>query len=292
MARTRQIKPGFFTNEDLVELPFHTRLLFIGLFTIADRDGFLEDRPKRIKMALFPADSFDVDKSLDELARFNFIIRYEVAGTKYIKIVEFKKHQNPHKDEKKSVIPEPTNASIVQAADASIVQAIDASTMQAPCKHDASTASTLKLVTSTLKLVTSTLKPVTCTLEEESAGFEEVYKSTASPKKQKFTKPTKTQIHDFCEDEKIFVDADKFLDHYDANGWMIGRAKMKDWKATARNWARREVEFKNQKTTGMPRASPAQSRAEKNLDACMNFLNPIVTVTEEFYDSERQKTIL
>ena len=115
MARTRQIKPCFFTNEDMVKLPFHTRLLFIGLFTIADRDGFLEDRPKRIKMALFPADNFDVDRSLDELAWFNFIIRHEVSGTKYIKIVEFKKHQNPHKDEKESVIPEPAEYGLIES---------------------------------------------------------------------------------------------------------------------------------------------------------------------------------
>ena len=61
MARARNIKPSFFTNEDLVELPFEDRLLFIGLWTLADREGRLEDRPKRIKMAVFPADNVDVD---------------------------------------------------------------------------------------------------------------------------------------------------------------------------------------------------------------------------------------
>ena len=55
MARARNIKPGFFLNEELVELPFSTRLLFIGLWTLADRDGRMEDKPKRIKMSLFPA---------------------------------------------------------------------------------------------------------------------------------------------------------------------------------------------------------------------------------------------
>ena len=64
MARARNIKPSFFTNEDLVELPFEDRLLFIGLWTLADREGRLEDRPKRIKMAVFPADNVDVDASL------------------------------------------------------------------------------------------------------------------------------------------------------------------------------------------------------------------------------------
>lgn len=39
MARARNIKPGFFTNDELVELPFEVRSLFIGLWAIADREG-------------------------------------------------------------------------------------------------------------------------------------------------------------------------------------------------------------------------------------------------------------
>jgi hypothetical protein len=50
MARARNIKPAFFKNEQLVELGMSTRLLFIGLWCLADREGRLEDRPKRIKM--------------------------------------------------------------------------------------------------------------------------------------------------------------------------------------------------------------------------------------------------
>ena len=61
MARARNIKPGFFRNADLAELPIEARLLFIGLWTIADREGRMEDRPKQIKMELFPADSLDCD---------------------------------------------------------------------------------------------------------------------------------------------------------------------------------------------------------------------------------------
>lgn len=47
MARARNIKPGFFINEDLVELPFSTRLLFAGLWIIADREGRLGERDRR-----------------------------------------------------------------------------------------------------------------------------------------------------------------------------------------------------------------------------------------------------
>lgn len=105
MPRARNIKPGFFQNEDLVELPFETRLLFIGLWTLADREGRLEDRPKRIKMQIFPADNTDVDTMLDSLAATGMIERYSVENNKYIQVVSFRLHQNPHKAEKDSDIP-------------------------------------------------------------------------------------------------------------------------------------------------------------------------------------------
>jgi uncharacterized phage protein (TIGR02220 family) len=107
MARSRNIKPGLFLNEDLVEIAYEYRLLFIGLWTLADRDGRLEDRPKKIKMNLFPADDVDIDKGLSELGRYNFVLRYEVDNIKYIQILNFLKHQKPHHQEKKSEIPPP-----------------------------------------------------------------------------------------------------------------------------------------------------------------------------------------
>ena len=114
MARARNIKPGFFKNEELVNLPYEVRLFFIGLWTLADRDGRLEDRPKKIKMELFPADNVDIEACLNSLAKAKFIIRYEVAESKYIQVVNFLKHQNPHHKETPSTIPKP-EASLVQS---------------------------------------------------------------------------------------------------------------------------------------------------------------------------------
>ena len=105
MARARNIKPGFFTNEDLVELDFATRLLFVGLWTVADRDGRLQDRPKKIKIDVFPADNLDIDAMLQALHNGGFINRYEVNGGKFIQITNWTKHQNPHHTEKASDIP-------------------------------------------------------------------------------------------------------------------------------------------------------------------------------------------
>jgi len=107
MARSRNIKPGFFKNDLLAEMPPETRLLFMGLWCLADREGRFEDRPKKIKMELFPLDDFSIELSLSLLAEGGFLIRYEVGGSKYCQVVNFTKHQMPHHKEVASEIPAP-----------------------------------------------------------------------------------------------------------------------------------------------------------------------------------------
>lgn len=136
MARARNIKPGFFRNADLVELPMEARLLFIGLWTLADREGRLEDRPKQIKMEIFPADSVDCDVLLVQLASTGMVARYEVDGKRYLQVVNFTKHQNPHRDEKASTVPGQEGN---LATPAPAPKKHGANTVQAPGEDDAST---------------------------------------------------------------------------------------------------------------------------------------------------------
>ena len=106
MARSRNIKPSFFKNEDLADLPPFDRLLFIGLWCLADREGRLEDRPRRIKIELFPGDTYDVEIGLGNLEGKGFIERYEVAGFSVISLPNFTRHQSPHSTEKDSELPD------------------------------------------------------------------------------------------------------------------------------------------------------------------------------------------
>lgn len=108
MARARNIKPGLFRNEVLgVADPYYT-LLFEGLWVIADREGRLEDRPLRIKADVFPyREGVNVEPMLAWLATNGFILRYVAGGKALIQILEFAKHQSPHRDEKKSELPAP-----------------------------------------------------------------------------------------------------------------------------------------------------------------------------------------
>lgn len=154
MARTRSIKPGFFDNEILGDLPPLTRLLFIGLWTIADREGRLEDKPRRIKKMLLGYDDVDadgVDKMLQSLHDTGFIFRYSIDGNNYIQIVNFSKHQNPHIREKASEIPPPP---------AELIAEHHESPIHAPDLHGAGTVQATP-ITVNLSPSTGTLSPTT-----------------------------------------------------------------------------------------------------------------------------------
>lgn len=56
----------------------------------------------------------------------------------------------------------------------------------------------------------------------------------------RFAPPTKEEIVQYCEESGIKIDVDYFFDYYSGNGWKAGRVPMKDWKATVRNWYRRD----------------------------------------------------
>ncbi len=109
MPRKRYIKPGFFKNEELAELPPLVRIFFQGLWCWADREGRLEDRPKRLKSEIMPYDNLNAEGALVKLQSAGFIIRYtcktDVSENKIIQIVNFKKHQDIHVNEAASNLP-------------------------------------------------------------------------------------------------------------------------------------------------------------------------------------------
>ncbi len=185
MARSRNIKPGFFMNDQLAEVEPLGRILFAGLWCIADREGRLEDRPKRIKAEVLPYDNCDVDDLLNQLAKHEFIIRYEVDGELYIQVANFTKHQNPHKNEATSTIPAPdySNASTIQvpeqlkkeqAQNADAMGSLDSSgtsTVQAPDKHSTNPADSLNMIPDSLNMIPTTSSAV----DELESGRRQIF---------------------------------------------------------------------------------------------------------------------
>lgn len=104
--RSRNLKPGFCRNEDLAECSISARYLGVMLPMLADRQGRMEYRVRRIRMDVFPADpEVDVEGLIDELEGAGFVRRYTVDGRTFLWIPNFKKHQRPHVDEPDSVLP-------------------------------------------------------------------------------------------------------------------------------------------------------------------------------------------
>lgn len=106
MARARQIKPTFFMHEVVASLSHFTRLYWIGLWTLADREGRLEYRPLRIKAQLFPYEDADIERSTSELESKGFVQRRKFSdGRTILYIVNWSKHQKPHQNEARSEFP-------------------------------------------------------------------------------------------------------------------------------------------------------------------------------------------
>jgi len=117
MARIRTIKHEFFLDEGLAKLSPHARLCFIGLWTLADRAGRLEDRPERIKATLFPYETkLAVADLLDALAEASFIVRYRAGGKALIQVRSFARHQRPNVREPDSEFLPPEQAESASSA--------------------------------------------------------------------------------------------------------------------------------------------------------------------------------
>ena len=75
-----------------------------------------------------------------------------------------------------------------------------------------------------------------------------------------FTKPTIELVERYVLDHGYNMDAREFYDYYEANGWMVGKNKMKSWTAAVANWNRREKEIRPHRTSTvtMPNALVTQ----------------------------------
>lgn len=286
MARARNIKPGFFRNADLAELSFECRLLFVGLWTIADRSGRLEDRPKQVKMEIFPGDSIDVDLMLEGLHSAGFIVRYSAAnGRRYIWIRNFLKHQNPHVREPESTIPACPEEGIehheapVNTGDftekAQPIKGENCSGIKTePVEHSASTGLALLIPDSGFLIPDSDSLRSSCAPQSEAP-------EPKAKQKRASTIPADFEPNETCISlaaelgVPLSQELPKFRDHHSAKG-----TTMKDWQAAFRTWLRNAKQF----TRPSARDSPAESRRQQQDD----WLNQLIPGRQQKrHDDER-----
>jgi hypothetical protein len=106
MARIRSIKPEFFYSEQVASVSAFARVFFIGLWTVADRDGRLQWAARKLKAQIFPYDQdVQIHALAEELTAAGLLHIYEADHAAYAWIPGFVVHQRPHPKEPASIIP-------------------------------------------------------------------------------------------------------------------------------------------------------------------------------------------
>ena len=98
-------------------------------------------------------------------------------------------------------------------------------------------------VTVTDTVTVTVTDTVTDTVSNNPNGLS--LKEKENPKEKRFIKPKLEEIEQFIIDNGFSVDAETFFDFYEAKGWKIGKASMKDWRAAVRTWHRKNVTSDN-----------------------------------------------
>lgn len=110
MARIRSLKPEFWTDEELAtSVSRDGRMLYAGLWNLADEHGRLRGDPRYVKGQIFAYDDDltpeVIDKLLDDLAALKKVVRYRVAGARYLFLPNLGKHQRLESDKVPSRLP-------------------------------------------------------------------------------------------------------------------------------------------------------------------------------------------
>jgi hypothetical protein len=252
MARIRTIKPEFFSHEVLASKSAHSRLLAIGLLTIADCEGRLRWVPMQVHAQVFPweapGEAFDsIEVLLGELIECDYVTHYEISGKRYVEINNFTKHQRISGKEAmygSKLPPPPGKSSNSPGKQGEALQCF-------PEKHPGASPDALQR--SGGARIGSRKKEVGT---EEQRNRKEEAAAAAAPAKC----PTVSEVREYVKESNLAgVDPEAFHDHYQANGWRQSNGQLiRDWKAACRNWDRRQTQFA---AKGSSRAGPLKGQA-------------------------------
>ena len=96
-----------------------------------------------------------------------------------------------------------------------------------------------------------------------NTNIKEISNSKEIPKERNiFRKPTFEEVQAYCLERNNGIDPEQFLDYYESKGWVVGKSKMKDWKACVRTWERNR---KGKPTAIKPNPVPEESPFKKLL---------------------------
>lgn len=208
-------------SDAFLDMPSSTQMLYFHFSMNADDDGFVNNPKKIQKMCGASDDDFKL------LIVKSFIILFDSG---IIVIKHWKMHNYIQADryrptdyvEEKSMLGIKSNKAYT----------LDVSKMDTECIQNG------YIGKDSIGKVSIDKNSIDKDSKEESARGE---------KDKRFYPPTLDEVKQYCEERKNNIDPMAFIDFYSSKGWMIGKNRMKDWKAAVRTWERkRKEEYKTE----------------------------------------------
>ena len=203
-------------SDAFLDMPSSTQMLYFHFSMNADDDGFVNNPKKIQKMCGASDDDFKL------LIAKSFIILFDSG---IIVIKHWKMHNYIQADryrptdyvEEKSMLGIKSNKAYT----------LDVSKMDTECIHNG-------------YIGKDSIGKVS--IDKNSIDKDSKGESVRGEKAKRFYPPTLDEVKQYCEERKNNIDPMAFIDFYSSKGWMIGKNRMKDWKAAVRTWERKRKE--------------------------------------------------
>ena len=216
MAERRMFAKKITESDAFLDMPSSTQMLYFHFSMNADDDGFVNNPKKIQKMCGASDDDFKL------LIAKSFIILFESG---IIVIKHWKMHNYIQTDryrptdyvEEKSMLGIKSNKAYT----------LDVSKMDTECIQSGYIGKDSKGKVS---------------IDKNSIDKDSKEESARGEKTKRFYPPTLDEVKQYCEERKNNIDPMAFIDFYSSKGWMIGKNRMKDWKAAVRTWERKRKE--------------------------------------------------
>ena len=213
MAERRMFTKKITESDAFLDMPSSTQMLYFHFSMNADDDGFVNNPKKIQKMCGASDDDFKL------LIAKSFIILFDSG---IIVIKHWKMHNYIQADryrptdyvEEKSMLGIKSNKAYT----------LDVSKMDTECIQNG-------------YIGKDSIGKVS--IDKNSIDKDSKGESVRGQKAKRFYPPTIDEVKQYCEERKNNIDPMAFIDFYSSKGWMIGKNRMKDWKAAVRTWERK-----------------------------------------------------
>ena len=203
-------------SDAFLDMPSSTQMLYFHFSMNADDDGFVNNPKKIQKMCGASDDDFKL------LIAKSFIILFDSG---IIVIKHWKMHNYIQADryrptdyvEEKSMLGIKSNKAYT----------LDVSKMDTECIQNG-------------YIGKDSIGKVS--IDKDSKDKDSKGESVRGEKAKRFYPPTLDEVKQYCEERNNNIDPMAFIDFYSSKGWMIGKNRMKDWKAAVRTWERKRKE--------------------------------------------------